>query len=428
MDRIDDWADLLVTRALELEDGDLVEITFGHDARDLARAVYRKALEAGAHPIYSLDDRTFSRVFYEEADEDQLTHIPEHLEQKVQELDASLRIRAPSNTRELADVDPGAMQTAQKARKHLKDEIIENTTWSLTQYPTEALAQEAEMSLEAYTEFVLDACVKDWEAESRKYQELKDVVDAGTEVRIQGHRTDLTFSIGEKDGINRVGALSDGTANVPGGEVFTAPVIESVDGEIYFELPAVTGGREVKGVHLRFEDGAVVDASAEKNEDLLHERLETDEGAKRLGEFGIGTNFDIDRFTKNILFDEKIGGTIHLALGSAYRDCFQRQIDTDSIDRNGLDEERFEELLEQAREALRDGDVDELREEVDEQERPVLDAIRGAWDDLQDAEDAQVNESSVHWDMIKDLREGGSMSIDGQTILEDGEFVGIESL
>ncbi len=428
MDRIDDWADLLVTRALELEDGDLVEITFGHEARPLAQAVYRKALEAGAHPIYSLDDSIFSRVFYEEADKNQLTHIPDHLEQKVKDLDASLRIRAPSNTRELADTNPEAIQTVQKARKHLKDEIIENTAWSLTQYPTEALAQEAEMSLEAYTRFVFDACVKDWAAESRKYQELKDVVDAGSEVHIEGHRTNLTFSIGENNSINRVGELSDGTSNVPGGEVFTAPVIASVDGEIYFELPAVTGGREVKGVHLVFEDGEVTEASAEKNEDLLHERLETDEGARRLGEFGIGTNFDIDRFTRNILFDEKIGGTIHLALGSAYRDCFQRQIDVEAIERNGLEDERFEELLADAREALRDGEFDELQEEADEQTTAVIDAIKEAWDALEDEENAQVNESSVHWDMIKDLREGGSMSIDGRTILKDGEFVGIDSL
>ncbi|MDY6771584.1 MAG: aminopeptidase [Candidatus Nanohaloarchaea archaeon] len=428
MDRIARWADILVNYSLNLQDGDLVEITFEDGGKALAREVYRKALQAGAHPVFSLDDSEFSRIFYEEASDEQLEHIPDHVEHKVEDLDASLRIRAPSNTRELAEVDPARMQQAQTARKELKDEIIEHTTWSLTQFPTKALAQEAEMSYQAYREFAMDACVKDWEEESRKYQQLKQKVDQGSEVRIQGKDTDLTFSIGERDGIKRVGALSDGTSNVPGGEVFTAPIVDSVEGEIYFELPAVTGGREVKGVRLVFEDGEVVDFTAEKNEDLLEERLQTDDGSDRLGEFGIGTNFDIDRFTKNILFDEKIGGTVHLALGSAYRKCFERVVDLDAIDQRDLDDEAFHDLIAEAREALRDEEFDALLDQAGRDEQRILTTFRDRWEELADPEDSQVNDSSVHWDMIKDLREQGSMSIDGETILEEGEFVGVDAL
>jgi aminopeptidase len=428
MDRIEQWAELLVEYSMDIEENDLVQISFGQASKSLAKEVYRKVMEAGAYPVYSLDDQEFDKVFYEEADEDQLEHVPEYQRDKVKQLDASLRIRAPSNTNELSEISPKKMQQNAKAKKDLKEEIIENTKWSLTQYPTRALAQKAEMSFEDYKEFAIDACVKDWEEESKKYLGLKETVDEGSLVRIKGERTDIEFSIGENDGINRLGVLSDGTSNVPGGEVFTAPVVDSVEGEIYFEIPAVTGGREVEGVWLKFKDGRVVDYSAEKNEDLLEERLKTDDGSDRLGEFGIGTNFDIDRYTKNILLDEKMGGTIHLALGSAYRKCLGRVVDLDDVDDHGLSDERVEELADEASAALRDDSFDAVYDDCSSDEQDFLDEYRDTWEDLADEEDEQLNDSAVHWDMIKDLRETGELIIDGTTILEEGEFVGVSSL
>jgi len=428
MDRIEQWAELLVEYSMDIEENDLVQISFGQASKSLAKEVYRKVMEAGAYPVYSLDDQEFDKVFYEEADEDQLEHVPEYQRDKVKQLDASLRIRAPSNTNELSEISPKKMQQNAKAKKDLKEEIIENTKWSLTQYPTRALAQKAEMSFEDYKEFAIDACVKDWEEESKKYLGLKETVDEGSLVRIKGERTDIEFSIGENDGINRLGVLSDGTSNVPGGEVFTAPVVDSVEGEIYFEIPAVTGGREVEGVWLKFKDGRVVDYSAEKNEDLLEERLKTDDGSDRLGEFGIGTNFDIDRYTKNILLDEKMGGTIHLALGSAYRKCLGRVVDLDDVDDHGLSDERVEELADEASAALRDDSFDAVYDDCSSDEQDFLDEYRDAWEDLADEEDEQLNDSAVHWDMIKDLRETGELIIDGTTILEEGEFAGVSSL
>lgn len=423
-DQLTEWASTLVSYSLDVDEGDLVQIQYAEPARPLAKAVYRELIDHGAHPVVDHDDTAFSRLFYEEADEDQLTHIPAYQEQKVDELDASLRIRAPTNTKELAGIDPKTMQTAAKARQPLKEEIIEHTTWSLTQYPTKALAQEAEMGTEEYRQYAIDACVKDWEAESRRYRELKQLVDAGSTVRITGYQTDLRFSIGDRDTINRIGVLSDGTSNVPGGEVFTAPIKDTLEGKIYFELPAIRQGNEVVGITLWFENGEVREFEAEKNEELLAESLETDEGASFVGEFGIGTNFAIDQFTKNILLDEKIGGTIHLALGSAYRDCYSRQIDCDV---DGADEDAITDQYSSFEQALRDDRFDAFVESSDI-DYDVWEELRDRWEAMQDQEDQQYNESAVHWDMIKDLREEGELIIDGETILKDGRFVGVPSL
>lgn len=423
-DQLSRWASTLVAYSLDVDAGDLVQVQYAEPAKPLAQAVYKELLKAGAYPVLDHDDATFSRLFYDHADEDQLTHIPEYQHQKVEELDASLRIRAPTNTKELSGTDPKKLQTATKARAELKDEIIENTTWSLTQYPTEALAQEAEMGTQEYRQYAVDACVKDWEQEAKRYRDLKTIVDAGSTVRITGKETDLTFEIGERENINRIGVLSDGTSNVPGGEVFTAPIKETLEGKIHFELPAIRQGNEVIGVTLWFENGEVTEFSAEKNEQLLAESLDTDEGASFVGEFGIGTNFAIDRFTKNILLDEKIGGTVHLALGSAYRDCYSRQID---LDVDGVEKGQLQDQYQAFQQALRDGEFEQFVETSDI-DRSVWEQLRDRWDELEETEDQQYNESSVHWDMIKDLREQGALIIDGETIMKEGRFVGVPSL
>jgi aminopeptidase len=172
------------------------------------------------------------------------------------------------------------------------------------------------MSLTEYEEFVYNAMLRDWTSEGTKMRKLKELFDNSKEVHLVGEESDLTMSIG-----GRTTIIDDGTHNMPGGELFTAPLEGSAEGKIYFDLPAVVYGKEVQEVRLEFEKGLIVDYSARKNDDLLKAMVETDKGSHRLGELGIGVNWGITRFTKNILLDEKIGGTIHLAIGQSYKEC-----------------------------------------------------------------------------------------------------------
>src|SRR5699024_480218 len=211
------------------------------------------------------------------------------------------------------DVAPEKNAARGAAMKPLSDEVMKKR-WCGTQFPTAGNAQDAEMSTEAYEAFVYDAMLKDWDAQREHQEQMVEILDPASEVRIvSGESTDLTMSID--------GMLTEndyGEHNLPGGEVFTAPVPDSVEGEVLFDKPVMAQGREVTGVSLEFEDGEVVEHSAEKNEEVLSAALETDDGARRLGELGIGMNRDIDHFTYNMLFDEKMGDTVHLALGNAY--------------------------------------------------------------------------------------------------------------
>lgn len=409
-----------------------MQLNYDVGARDLALAVYEKAIERGALVSTNVGDDEFVRAFYQNADEDQLTApVPEYKLEKLRATDKYLSLRAPQNATELADVPPEKRQLAQQApgSEEMQEERLANTRWSLTQYPTKALAQNAGMSTEEYWNFVINACVRDWEEEREKYMGLKEIVDAGSEVRLLAENTDLRFSIEGYDGVDRVGVLSDGTSNIPGGEVFTTPVKESFEGHVYFDLPAMVSGQEVSGIRLEFgEDGRIVDYSAEKGEELLEEKLDTDEGSRFIGEFGIGTNFGIDQPSRDILFDEKIGGTIHLAVGRAYKDCMEPNVDYDDIDNPGLGEEAFRQAVDQAVEALQDDSYTEAVNEVSNGERQVMAATRERFEELEENLEEQQNSSLTHWDMITDLREEGKLLIDGEVIMEEGEFVGVDGL
>jgi len=223
-------------------------------------------------------------------------------------------VRSDSNIRALASIDPKSLASYSKGQ-HPINEARLTKRWCLTQYPNDAYAQEAGMSLSEYQDFVYGAILLDVDEQHNRMEKLANLMRATDRVKLTGDRTNLEFSIK-----GRTPVISDPVHNVPSGEVFTAPLDSSANGEIYFDLPAIRLGREVKGVYLRFEDGKVVDVSAEQNEDFLREQLNIDEGAKRLGEFGVGMNLKINRFTKNILFDEKIAGTVHLAMGRAYKE------------------------------------------------------------------------------------------------------------
>lgn len=271
--------------------------------------------------------------------------------------DCFITIYSQQNTRELSNVDPRKQAAVQKAQRNLKNQIMAKR-WNLSLFPTQAYAQDAEMSLKDFEDFVYATTFADqknpiaeWKKLSAMQDKLIATLKGAEDVHIVGPETDLKFSIKGRTFIN-----SNGVYNMPSGEVFTGPVEDTAEGHITFDYPVCLSGKEVDGVRLEFRKGKVVEASATKNEKFLLTMLDSDPGAKRLGELGIGTNRMIQKFIKNILFDEKIGGTIHLALGKSY------------------------------------------------------------------PETGGKNVSSLHWDMIKDLRKGGAIYINGKEFQKDGKF------
>ncbi|MCA1717264.1 MAG: aminopeptidase [Actinobacteria bacterium] len=320
--------------------------------------VYARLLGVGAIPIPQVALPGIQELFFEHAKDIHYEKTPPAIRSIYEEVAAVISVMAPHNTRALAGVDPRKQQALAKRDKAVQDMVVERDRWALTLYPTQALAQESEMGLEEYEEFVFEAMalneddpVRYWRGKAGEQGRLIERLERAREVRIVGPGTDLTLSVEGRRFIN-----GDGRRNMPCGEVFTGPVEDSANGEIYFGIPVAVAGREVMGVRLRFEGGRVVEASAEKGEEYLHSMLDADEGARYLGELGIGTNYGIRRATKNILFDEKLGGTVHLAVGRSYEKTGGK------------------------------------------------------------------NDSSVHWDLICDLREGGELYADGQLVEKDGAF------
>jgi aminopeptidase len=305
-----------------------------------------------------------TRFFLNEASEAQLDWLSPSRFKRFAEADASIYFLGSNNTRAMTNIDPNRMQQSQKARKPLTEMYLNRSAagefnWVLSQFPTEADAQEANMSLEEYADFVYSATfchledpVAEWEKLSVMQAEKIKWLDGKKSVRLQGPNIDLSLSIEGRTFIN-----CNGDKNMPDGEIFTGPVEDSVNGWVRYTYPSIVGGRAVSGIELKFLDGKVVEASAEQNEDLLHAQLNTDEGARYLGEFAIGTNFGIQQFTGNILFDEKIGGTIHTAIGQGY------------------------------------------------------------------PESGAKNSSAVHWDMICDMRNDSEILVDDELFYKNGEFV-----
>lgn len=282
----------------------------------------------------------------------------------MENLDVSFAIVSDTNTRQLSKADPARQAKHSLARKPLMDTFMKRSAageyrWCVTLFPTEALAMEAEMSLDEYEEFFYRACfvdkedpVAEWLAVADKHERLVEWINGRKEVHIEGEGTDLTLGI---DG--RTFIPADGTFNFPDGEFFTGPEEDKTNGHITFTYPAIYGGQGVEGIKLRFENGRIVEATATKNEDFLLKTLDTDDGARVLGELGIGTNYSVPEFTGDILLDEKIGGTVHLAVGASY------------------------------------------------------------------PETGGKNQSAVHWDMVCDLRRGGRISVDGDVLMENGKFL-----
>lgn len=313
--RITEHAKLLVDYSTKTKEGDNVLIQVTDHGLDLATEIYKLVAQRGANPLIEVTPTEATRGYYGMVEDKYLNLVPGHVLALVKASDVVISIRSKSNLKALSGVNSKRISTRQLALNEIKEERL-SKRWCLTQYPTEGYAQEAEMSLTEYEDFVYGAILRNWDEERNRMGNLARFLNKAQEVRIIGEETDLTMSIKDRNAV-----VGDVTHNVPGGEVFTAPLDDSCEGEIYFDFPAIRYGKEVNGVRLKFHKGELVECSAEKNETLLKSIVNTDSGAKRLGELGIGTNYGIDRFTKNILFDEKIGGTIHLALGRAYPEC-----------------------------------------------------------------------------------------------------------
>ncbi len=313
--RIDDYAKLLVEECLDVQPGWQVMVTGGTQARPLLEAVCREIGRRGAYALLrvSLSGAGLNVPWAQEAPEELLDN-PAPLEtQPFHEADAWVGIEAPENTRELSALPPERLGRLQAGiRPHVERVFTFDLKWVGCQFPTPALAQDAGMSLGEFEDFLYGACLLDWNVERERMSHYAKHFDEAEQIRIVADGTDLTLSLAGRNGV-----VDAGGANMPGGEFFFCPIEDSASGAVAFtEFPAVYAGREVTGIRLRFEDGVVVDASADANEDFLIETLDRDDGSRRLGELGIGCNPRITRHMKNTLFDEKIDGTIHLALGN----------------------------------------------------------------------------------------------------------------
>jgi len=313
--RIREHAALIAETCVELSAGDTLLIDAAPAADDLVVALMELAGDVGAHPFVVRDrmGKRFRRAYLR--NHESVIEEPRHIRALYDELDVFVAIRSEANTATLADVDPATNAAYDRSIEDIRDVRLA-TRWCLTQYPSDAYAQLAGMSTAAYENFVWDAINRDWAEQAAFQSQLVERLEAADEVRLRsGDRTDLRLSV---DGMI---VLNDTAShNLPGGEVFTAPVVDSVEGEVCFDVPAMIDGVEVADISLRFEGGRVVEHDAPKHRELVTELLDTDDGARRLGELGIGMNRAIDRFTKNMLFDEKMGDTVHLALGMAYDD------------------------------------------------------------------------------------------------------------
>jgi aminopeptidase len=353
--RIEDYAKLLVEECLDVQPGWQVMVSAGVLARPLIESIFRLLGKKGAYAIPRLGFGGGVNLEWAKTAPMELLDKPAPIDMHpFHEADAWIGVEAPENTRELSGLDQERLGRLQAAvRPHVERVFTFDLKWVGCQYPTPALAQDAGMSLKEFEDFLYGACLLDWNAEKERMRRYAEAFDDAKEVRIVGEDTDLTLSV---DG--REGEVDAGGANMPGGEFFYSPVEDSANGTVAFsEFPAVYAGREVTGIRLRFEDGKVVDASADGNEEFLLETLDLDDGVRKLGELGIGCNPRITRHMKNTLFDEKIDGTVHLALG------------------NGLPE------------------------------------VGGK------------NVSQVHWDIVKDLRNGGRLELDGKVVQESGKWL-----
>jgi aminopeptidase len=363
--RVARLAELVVSYSLGLQPGQVLRVDAPPVATPFAVELYRAALSAGAHPYVELEPERLPELLLAGGSEEQLDFVSPIALAELRQLDALVTVWAESNTRALTHADAERhrrLLAAQHELSKLRWERIAagELAWLGVLYPTQAHAQDAEMSLDEYERFVFRAChveepgdaVAHWTGVRDELAGRAEALARVSELRVVGPGTDLRLRV---DG--RRWSAADGLHNMPDGEVFTSPLENETEGEVTFDFPALFHGREVSGIRLRFEGGEVVRAEATRGQEYLDALLRLDDGARRLGEVAFGMNYEIDRFTQNTLFDEKIGGTMHFALGSAF------------------------------------------------------------------AEVGGQNESSLHWDLVCDLRAEGEVYADGELVWRNGRFL-----
>lgn len=362
--RVKKLARVLVKYCAEVKKNEIVKILGSQQAMPLIIELYAQSLALGAHPYTRIVVDELDEIFLKDASPGQLMFISPMARYEIEKIDVTIGILSPSNTKMLSRINPSRLASARQAQGKIMRRFSERAakgelSWVVTQFPTNAAAQDAEMSLADYEDFVYSACmldrqdpITDWQKISKYNRRLINFLKRKSTIRIVASGTDLTFNVAGRKWIN-----CDGKNNFPDGEVFTGPVENSVNGQIRFTYPAVYYGREVCEVGLEFKNGRVAKASALRGEDFLNAMIRMDKGSAWIGEVAIGTNHGIKAFTRNILYDEKIGGTFHMALGNGY------------------------------------------------------------------PESGSKNRSALHWDMICDLRDNGAMYADGQLFLKNGKFL-----
>ena len=362
--RIQKLADVLVNYSVAVRPGDHVMIQAGAVAESMIRAIYAEVLRAGGHPLLRVSIPGPDELLYKLGSDEQIQHVPEPIKHVMETYEVIISLMSSINPKALSGVDPAKIVLASQAKQDLFATMMRRSAdgslrWVGALFPTHAYAQEAEMSLEDYEDFVYHACLPDmddpigyWKGVATAQQRLVDWLSGRSSLRVEGPDVDLRMSIAGRSFVNCCGQR-----NMPDGEIFTGPVEDTVEGHVRFSYPTVYQGRKLEGVHLWFEKGRVVKAEADKGDDFLQKTIDTDDGSRYVGEFAIGTNHGISRATGNTLFDEKIGGSFHMALGAGM------------------------------------------------------------------PETGSLNRSSIHWDMVCDLSAGGRIVVDDALVYENGRFV-----
>ncbi len=312
--KIREIAKILVEHSCKVKKGEIVQIVAGIPARPLILELFKQIIQKGAFPRLNLDFEGLSYTYYKYASEEMLKTFPQLNYNEMKKTDAIIYIGSPENRYELATINPKAITLRSQVIRKITDVRLKKK-WVIFDWPVKDFADDASLSLPEFRKFVFDSCIQDWNALDSFMKKVKAFLDKGKKVRILAKDTDLTFGIR-----NRPAAIGSGNHNMPDGEVWTAPEENTTEGHITFTYPLIVLGRKIEGIRLEFKKGKVVKASAKKNLEALDHLLKTDRGSRKLGELGIGCNFKIKKFSNLLLFDEKIGGTIHLALGAAYKE------------------------------------------------------------------------------------------------------------
>jgi len=364
--RAEKFSQILVDHSTKIKPGDRVAVTATMAAEPALHSLYTHILDRGGHPHILIDLPDQDELFFAHASDQQLDFIPVFHKMAFEEFEVLIKIRSETNTRSMTHVDSARQSRRQRALAPLLEAQMrrgaqKSLRWMSTQYPTNAYAMEADMGFEEYQDFFFRACHADentadpiayWQGVELQQANIVQRIEGHDQVSLRGPNVDLTLSIKGRTFRN-----ASGQQNLPDGEIYTGPVEDSANGWVHYTYPAMYQGRLVEGIELTFEKGKVVKAAATKNEDFLLRMLDSDAGAKYLGEFAIGTNFEINRFTRNILFDEKIGGSFHTALGAGY------------------------------------------------------------------PETGSQNKSIIHWDMICDMRQDSEITVDGDVVYRNGQFL-----